>query len=118
MNTAPSVGVLPPASLQTFAKYKRDIPGLVLADHQNAYVNKFYNSIYDNASNVRFLYYENVTQNDSSAIPYDSLQWHIANVSLMVAKSVYEEITGESNFENAKPDIPLVGTITIIIIIT
>lgn len=71
-------------------------------------MNHFYNSIYDNASNVRFLYYENVTEDDFGVIPPDSLQWHIANVSEMVARSVYEEITGDRDADWARANLPLV----------
>lgn len=108
LELAPSLGILPPASLQTFAKHERGIPGLVLADHRDAYVNKFYNSIYDDSSNIQFHFYENVTESDSSAIPLGDLQWFVANVSEMVAKSVYEEVTGKPTDDRVKADLPLV----------
>lgn len=95
--------------MQTFAKHKNNIAGLVLTDHKDTYVNRFYNSIYDNASNIQFVYYENVTQEEHTIIPLDSLQWHIANVSEMVAKSVYEEITGKRSDGDVKADLPLVS---------
>lgn len=109
LNLRESLGIVPPSSLQTFLKHKSNISGLVLADHKEAYVNRFYNSIYDNASNIQFVYYENVTEEDYSTIPLDSLQWHIANVSEMVAKSVYEEITGKEDSNSVKGNVAFVS---------
>lgn len=82
---------MPPASLQTFLLKYPNISGLVLADHKEAYFNNFYNSMYDNASNVDFIYIENA-YNDSM-IPEGSLQKHVARIADMVAKSVYKEVT-------------------------
>ncbi|CAD5117225.1 DgyrCDS6020 [Dimorphilus gyrociliatus] len=38
--------ILPPASLQSFLKWF-EVPGVVLADHNTEFINKFYNSRYD-----------------------------------------------------------------------
>lgn len=106
----PLVGVLPPASLQTFLKSYPNISGLVLADHQEAYLNNFYNSIYDNASNIQFQYYENVTtEDDASVIPEDSLQMYLANVSEMVALSVYQEVTNATYAGTQKPSLAMIN---------
>jgi len=42
---------LPPASFQRFL-LKRNIPGVVLADHEKEFVNNFYNSRFDNGENL------------------------------------------------------------------
>lgn len=78
---------IPPASLQTFLKARPNMSGLVIADHGDEFANRFYNSIYDNASNIGYQYY------NRSTIPVDGVQQFIANVSEMIAASVYEEIT-------------------------
>ncbi|MGH0187784.1 UNVERIFIED_CONTAM: hypothetical protein FKN15_026298 [Acipenser sinensis] len=46
---------LPPASFQRFLK-ARPIPGVVLTDHQSAFSNRFYESSYDTADNLRVSY--------------------------------------------------------------
>lgn len=43
---------LPPASFQRFLR-KKKIPGVVLADHEKEYANKYYNSRFDNGENLR-----------------------------------------------------------------
>ncbi|KAJ8985191.1 hypothetical protein NQ317_018220 [Molorchus minor] len=81
---------LPPASVHSFLRNNSDFPGLIIADHEKSYTNPFYNSIYDNASNIAFIYY-NATENNVS-IPIGSIQQFVVNVSEMVAKSVYQEL--------------------------
>ena len=43
---------LPPASFQRFLRKRKDIPGVVLADHEFGFVNKYYNSRFDNGENL------------------------------------------------------------------
>lgn len=82
--------ILPPSSLQSFIRFKNNFPGLILTDHGDAYVNKFYNSLYDNELNIKYQYYE---LNETDKIPKNSIQYHIANLSIALARSVYEVIT-------------------------
>uniref|UniRef100_A0A672T6E4 Nicastrin n=1 Tax=Sinocyclocheilus grahami TaxID=75366 RepID=A0A672T6E4_SINGR len=46
---------LPPSSLQRFLR-ARPIPGLVLADHQTLFNNRYYESMYDDAENLNVTY--------------------------------------------------------------
>uniref|UniRef100_A0AAY4BWS2 Nicastrin n=1 Tax=Denticeps clupeoides TaxID=299321 RepID=A0AAY4BWS2_9TELE len=46
---------LPPSSFQRFLR-ARPFPGVVLADHQSSFVNKYYESIYDNAAYLNVTY--------------------------------------------------------------
>lgn len=81
-------GQIPPASFQTFLKNYTDMAGIVVTDHNNSsYTNKFYNSMYDNAENLNYKYL------NSTDVPKDSIQQHIADVSMILARSLYEEIT-------------------------
>lgn len=86
---------LPPSSLHSFLKNNSDFPGLVISDHERSYTNTFYNSIYDNSSNIGYEYY-NATEGQIK-IPEDSIQQFVVNVSGVIARSVYEEVK-EVNF--------------------
>lgn len=95
---------IPPASLQSFLKARPNMSGLVIADHGDEFANRFYNSIYDNASSIGYRYY------NGSEIPVDSVQQFIANVSEMVAASVYEEVTDKGYSKDAEEgDVVMVG---------
>ena len=41
VDEAPSGQPLPSASLQTFLKQKKQLPGLLLTDHRSSYTNKY-----------------------------------------------------------------------------
>ncbi|KAJ8921173.1 hypothetical protein NQ315_013645 [Exocentrus adspersus] len=97
---------LPPSSLNTFLKHNPGLPGLVISDHEKSYTNLFYNSIYDNSSNIEYQYY-NVTKGQE--IPKNSIQQFITNVSEVVAKSVYEEIMAVNYTGNLVSNVELVN---------
>lgn len=82
--------IVPPSSLQSFLKANNSIPGIVLTDHNSTYRNRFYNSIYDNPDNLQYTYYNS---SETDQIPSNSIQHFIANVSNMLARSVFQEIT-------------------------
>ncbi|KAJ3651438.1 hypothetical protein Zmor_017482 [Zophobas morio] len=84
---------LPPASVHTFLKNRTNLPSLVLADHRGPFLNPFYNSVYDNASNLHYKYL-NLTKDDISQS--DNIQTHVQKVATMLAKSLYLEITAKS----------------------
>lgn len=101
-------GSLPPTSLHTFKKAVPNFPGLVIADHKTAYSNNFYSSIYDDSKNIRFKYY-NVSKEEESLIPKDSIQYFIKNVTEIVGKSIFTTITGRRYTEDYKFDVVLVN---------
>ena len=72
---------LPPSSLHTFLKENKSLTGVVIANHQNEYTNKYYNSIFDDIQNV----------NKSS-----KLVQNLADVSTAVSKTVYQLLTDQS----------------------
>ncbi|KAK5638132.1 hypothetical protein RI129_012427 [Pyrocoelia pectoralis] len=100
-------GVLPPASIHSFLKERENMSGAVIANYKHTYVNKFFNSIYDNASNIDYRYY-NVSEGDYAEIPQDSIQHFTANVSEMLAKSIYREIIGKDYAGNETTRIGLI----------
>ncbi|CAJ1072854.1 nicastrin [Xyrichtys novacula] len=51
---------LPPSSFQRFLR-DRQIPGVVIEDHQSAFSNRFYESMYDNAEYLNVTYPPNLT---------------------------------------------------------
>lgn len=81
-------GTIPPSSLQTFLRANESIPGLVFADHSDTYKNMYYNSIYDNASNIDYY--------NTSEPAENGIQKYLGNVSTYLAKAVYEEITSQN----------------------
>ncbi|XP_066149210.1 nicastrin [Euwallacea fornicatus] len=93
---------LPPSSLHTFIRGNTSIQGLVLADHNNTYNNAFYNSIYDNASNIGYKYV------NGSNVKADTIQGYVGQVALMVAKSVFEDVTGNQFNGNVVANLSLV----------
>jgi len=56
---------LPPSSYQTFLKYNLQIPGIVLADHEVAYANKYYHSIFDTSDRLNVSLAENTTEEEA-----------------------------------------------------
>ncbi|GBL82016.1 Nicastrin [Araneus ventricosus] len=49
---APSDLPLLPTSFQSFLKHDKSIPGIVIADHDKEFINKYYNSIFDTSENL------------------------------------------------------------------
>ncbi|CAH1382480.1 hypothetical protein MTP99_006451 [Tenebrio molitor] len=92
---------LPPGSLHTFLKNRTNLPGLILADHKTRYLNPFYNSVYDNATNLNYAYL-NLSQR--TVVAEDCIQTHVQKVATMLAKSLYTEITNAS-YQDATNDV-------------
>lgn len=95
---------LPPASLQSFLVEAENIEGLLLTDHNEAFVNHYYNSVFDDHDNIGYAY-ANTTNNTQNTIPDGSIQSYITKVSRILAESLYKEVTGkEYAGENIKVD--------------
>lgn len=86
----PSDGTIPPSSVQTFLKKYSNISTIVLANHKKQYWNRFYNSIFDNKTNVNYKYH-----NNTGKMPDLSIQKHLYNMAYTVSKSVYQLLTGK-----------------------
>jgi len=74
---------LPKASLQRFLR-RRSIPGIVLADHEMEFTNKYYNSRFDDAYNL------GVEDLNGTAVSMKSELEHLRKVSEAVANSIYK----------------------------
>uniref|UniRef100_A0A4W6BLZ8 Nicastrin n=1 Tax=Lates calcarifer TaxID=8187 RepID=A0A4W6BLZ8_LATCA len=92
---------LPPSSFQRFLR-ARPIPGVVLEDHQSAYTNKFYESMYDNAENLNVSYPPNLTPEEQLEYITDTA---VTEVATMVARALYRQAGGEeSQLSSIKAD--------------
>lgn len=76
---------IPPASLHSFLRENKTIEGLVIASHDDEFDNHFYHSFYDDRVNINYEY-EHITN--------DSIQQYISDISMVLAKSLYEELSG------------------------
>lgn len=85
---------VPPSSLHTFLKNNTDFPGLVITDHQRNYKNHYYNSVYDNASNIQYMF-KNVSSDSDDGFSKQSIQYFIANVAETLGKTVYQLVTNK-----------------------
>lgn len=70
---------LPPASLQSFLKKDLGIPGLLIANHRNAFTNLYYNSEWDTFESINT----------------GRLSRHLADIARTVAAAVYQLAAGE-----------------------
>ncbi|XP_018533654.1 nicastrin [Lates calcarifer] len=94
---------LPPSSFQRFLR-ARPIPGVVLEDHQSAYTNKFYESMYDNAENLNVSYPPNLTPEEQLEYITDTAR-AVTEVATMVARALYRQAGGEeSQLSSIKAD--------------
>lgn len=92
LNASKVSSSVPPSSLHTFLKNNNNFPGLVITDHKKSYSNHYYNSLYDNASNIQYIY-RNASNDDDEVFSKQSIQYFVANVVETVGKSVYELLT-------------------------
>ncbi|XP_041088286.1 nicastrin [Polyodon spathula] len=78
---------LPPASFQRFLK-ARPIPGVVLTDHQSAFNNRFYESVYDRADNLRVSYPSGLSPEQQLDFITDTAR-SLSEVSTLVARALF-----------------------------
>ncbi|KAG5285800.1 hypothetical protein AALO_G00007580 [Alosa alosa] len=98
---------LPPSSFQRFL-LSRAVPGVVLADHQSAFNNKYYESVYDNADYLNVSYPPDLTLEEQLEYVTDIAR-ALTNVSTLVARSLYLQAGGEeSQLENISADSKIV----------
>ncbi|XP_023280200.1 nicastrin isoform X2 [Seriola lalandi dorsalis] len=94
---------LPPSSFQRFLR-ARPIPGVVLEDHQSAYTNRFYESMYDNGENLNITYPPNLTPEEQLEFVTDTAK-ALTEVATLVARALYKQAGGaESMLSNIKAD--------------
>ncbi|XP_041698778.1 nicastrin [Coregonus clupeaformis] len=95
---------LPPSSLQRFLR-ARAIPGIVLADHQTAFNNRYYESFYDNAAHLNLTYPSNLSPEEQLEFVTDTAK-SLTEVATAVARALYKQAGGNDaqvNNINADP---------------
>uniref|UniRef100_A0A8C1KC63 Nicastrin n=1 Tax=Cyprinus carpio TaxID=7962 RepID=A0A8C1KC63_CYPCA len=94
---------LPPSSFQRFLRARR-IPGLVLADHNTSFTNRYYESMYDDAENLNVTYPPGLTPDEQLVYETDAAK-SLAEVATLVARSLYLQAGGEEkNLNNITAD--------------
>ncbi|XP_039998619.1 nicastrin [Xiphias gladius] len=97
---------LPPSSFQRFLR-ARPIPGVVLQDHESAFTNRFYESMYDNAEYLNISYPSNLTPEEQLEFVTDTAK-AVTEVATMVARALYRQAGGaetQLSSINADPQI-------------
>uniref|UniRef100_A0A3Q3XPZ1 Nicastrin n=1 Tax=Mola mola TaxID=94237 RepID=A0A3Q3XPZ1_MOLML len=84
---------LPPSSFQRFLRAK-PIPGVVIEDHQSAFTNRFYASMYDNAEYLNVSYPSNLTLEEQLEWVTDTAQ-ALTEVATIVAQALYKQAGGQ-----------------------
>lgn len=102
--------VFPPSSIQSFIRVNNSIPAIVITDHGLSYTNQYYNSLFDNVANVNYTYYP---INQTNNIPLDSIQYHIANISNVLARTIHHELNNKEYEGDAVADVVIVSLIKI-----
>lgn len=94
---------LPPSSFQRFLR-ARPIPGVVIEDHQSAYTNRFYESMYDTAENLNLSYPPNLTPQEQLEFVTDTAN-ALTEVATTVARALYMQAGGsEPQLSSIKAD--------------
>lgn len=82
-----------PSSFQTFLKNNINLPGIVLADHEIEYTNKFYHSIFDTPNKLNYSF--NGTERDATSLN-SQLAQSIQTLSTSIANVVFYLATGKN----------------------
>lgn len=92
---------IPPVSAQTFLSENSSFPAFVIATHEPK--NKFYHSVYDDATNLNFTYYNtskdfDELHNVSEPLEFaeHSVQVKVRNIATLIALAVYDVLNPES----------------------
>ncbi|KAM9294561.1 nicastrin [Gastrophryne carolinensis] len=85
---------LPPASFQRFLR-ARNIPGVVLTDHEEAYRNKYYNSMYDTAETIRVEYPSGLPEEQALEYVTNTAE-ALAEVATLLARTLYQLAGGQN----------------------
>ncbi|XP_016391347.1 nicastrin-like, partial [Sinocyclocheilus rhinocerous] len=102
---------LPPSSLQRFLR-ARPIPGLVLADHQTLFNNRYYESMYDDVENLNVTYPPDLSPDEQLVYETDAAK-SLAEVATLVARSLYLQAGGEDkSLSNITADPKIVSHMT------
>ncbi|XP_031564484.1 nicastrin-like [Actinia tenebrosa] len=99
---------LPPASLQQFLKSNKEIPGIVLTDHKAEFLNKYYNSRFDDALYVQGNFSR--IENSSKIFLHNKFTERLTDVATTVANALYTLANdGKAPKKPLKADEDIVG---------
>ncbi|KAJ8272554.1 hypothetical protein GJAV_G00090570 [Gymnothorax javanicus] len=86
---------LPPSSFQRFLR-ARPIPGVVLADHQSFFKNKYYESLYDNAEYLNVTYPPDLNPEEQLEHITDTAK-ALTGLATVVARALYKQAEGDES---------------------
>uniref|UniRef100_V9KKG2 Nicastrin n=1 Tax=Callorhinchus milii TaxID=7868 RepID=V9KKG2_CALMI len=98
---------IPPSSFQRFLR-ERNIPGLVLTDHETAYSNRYYHSTYDTAENMGIKYPDNLSSEEKLNFVTETAK-NISRLATTLARGLYRRAGGSSAPEDIEADPLLVS---------
>ncbi|XP_028911830.1 nicastrin isoform X1 [Ornithorhynchus anatinus] len=98
---------LPPSSLQRFLR-ARNVSGVVLADHQAAFRNQYYQSIYDTPENIGLQYPPSLTPEEALNHVTETAK-SLADVATLLGRTLYRLAGGEKHDDTIQAD-PLTVT--------
>ncbi|KAK9513090.1 hypothetical protein O3M35_001360 [Rhynocoris fuscipes] len=83
-----NLNVLPPTSFQSFYKANNNISGAILSNMKDSFVDNYFNSIYDTAKYVDYVYGNGSI---SEKTPIYNLQYRLNDISLVIASYLYKK---------------------------
>ncbi|KAM4556142.1 nicastrin [Fundulus diaphanus] len=86
---------LPPSSLQRFLR-ARPFPGVVIEDYSSSFTNRYYQSMFDNADNLKMSYPPNLTPEEQLNHVTDTAK-SLAELATMVARALFVQAGGEES---------------------
>ncbi|XP_028284046.1 nicastrin [Parambassis ranga] len=99
---------LPPSSFQRFLR-ARQIPGVVIEDHQSAFANRYYESMFDNAEYLNVSYPPNLTPEEQLEFVTDTAK-ALTEVATIVARALYIQAGGaDTQLRNINADPQIVS---------
>ncbi|NWX31747.1 NICA protein, partial [Notiomystis cincta] len=93
---------LPPSSFQRFLR-ARKIPGVVLSDHQAAFRNRYFQSIYDTAENIGIRYPEGMSPEEQLEFVTDTAR-ALAEVGTLLARALFRLAGGAEGADGIRAD--------------
>ncbi|KAM7028902.1 LOW QUALITY PROTEIN: nicastrin [Acridotheres tristis] len=93
---------LPPSSFQRFLR-SRNIPGVVLSDHQLEFQNRYYQSIYDTAENIGMSYPEGLSPEERLEFVTDTAK-ALTEVGTLLARALFTLAGGTGSTESIQAD--------------
>ncbi|XP_056148836.1 nicastrin [Lampris incognitus] len=84
---------LPPSSFQRFLR-AQPIPGIVITDHQTAFANRYYESMYDNAAYLNLTYPPNLTPEQQLEFVTETAR-ALTELATVIARALYKQAGGD-----------------------